>query len=126
MAYNAEGRQSLRQDLRQMSKVLQFDQATFRRTNAHDGLLAIRLMGTKHHGPLLDGIKTTKVSGSWYRLFHEMGGSRSPSHYHGEEYLKLCMEEYHLQVRDTKSARLRQWKTIRQQRIQEFLLRARY
>ena len=83
-------------------------------------------MGTRHYGPLPDGIKIAKVSGSWYQLLHEVGGSRSPSHYRGEEHSKFCMEEYHLQVRDTKSARLRQWKIIRQQRIQRFLLRARY
>ena len=83
-------------------------------------------MGTRHHGPLPDGIKIAKVSGSWYRLLHEVSGSRSPSHYHGEEHLKFCMKEYHLQVWDTKSTRLRQWKTIQQQRIQGLLLRARY
>ena len=75
-------------------------------------------MGTRHHGPLPDSSKTTKVSGSWYRLLHQVGGSRSPSHYHREEHLKLCVEEYYLQVRDTKSTSLQQWKTIRQQRIQ--------
>ena len=67
-----------------------------------------RAMGTRHHGPLPDGSKTTKVSGSWYRLLHQMGGSRSPGHYHGEEHSKLCMKEYHLQVRDAKSTRLGQ------------------
>ena len=81
-------------------------------------------MGTGHHGPIPDSIKTAKVFGCWYRLLHEVGGSRSTSHYHGEKYLKLCMEEHHLQVRDTKGTRLRQWKTIQQQRIQGFLLRA--
>ena len=35
-----------------------------------------------------------------------MSGSKSPSHYHREEHLKFCMEEYHLQIRDTKSTRL--------------------
>ena len=58
--------------------------------------------------------------------YFTMGGSRSPSHYHREEHPKLCVEEYHLQVRDTKSIRLRQWKTIWQQCIQELLLRAKY
>ena len=36
-----------------------------------------------------------------------------PSHYHGEEHPQLCMEEHHLQVRDTEGTRLQQWKTIR-------------
>ena len=29
-----------------------------------------------------------------------------PSHYHGEEHPQLCMEEHHLQVRDTEGTRL--------------------
>ena len=33
---------------------------------------------------------------------------------HGE-YFEFCLEEYHMQVRDTQSACLRQWKAIRQQ-----------
>ena len=80
--------------------------------------MAIRPMGTRYHGPLPDGNETAEVSGSWHRLLHQVDRSRSSSHYHKEEHLKLCMEEYHLQVWDTKSTRLRQWKTIRQQCIQ--------
>ena len=71
-------------------------------------------MRARHHGPLPDGYKTVIVFGSLYLLLHQVGRSRSPSHYHGEEYPELCMEEHHLQVRDTKGTRLRQWKTVRQ------------
>ena len=83
-------------------------------------------MGIRHHGLLPNSPKTTKVSGSRHQLLHQVGGGRTPSHYHGEEHPYLCMEEHHLQIWDTKGARLRQWKAIRQQRIQGFLLRARY
>ena len=34
------------------------------------------------------------------------------------------MEKHHLQIRDTKGACLRQWKAVRQQRVQGFLLKA--
>ena len=77
-------------------------------------------MGTGYHGPLPDGVKIAKVSSGWYQLLHEVGGSRSPGHYDEEKHSKLCMEEHHLQVRDTKGTRLRQWKTIRQRRILDF------
>ena len=69
-------------------------------------------MGTGYHGPLPDGVKIAKVSSGWYQLLHEVGGSRSPGHYDEEKHSKLCMEEHHLQVRDSKGTRLRQWKTI--------------
>ena len=69
-------------------------------------------MGTRHHEPLPNGPKTTKVFGSRYRLIHQVGGSRTPSHYHGEEHPYLCMEEHHLQVWDSEGARLGQWKAI--------------
>ena len=69
-------------------------------------------MGTRHHEPLPNGPKTTKVFGSRYRLLHQVGGSRTPSLYHGEEHPYLCMEEHHLQVWDTEGARLGQWKAI--------------
>ena len=54
--------------------------------------------GPRHYRPLPNGPKTAKVSGSWYRLLHKVGGSRTPSHYHGEEHPYLCMEEHHLQI----------------------------
>ena len=31
-----------------------------------------------------------------------MGRSGSPSHYHGEEHLKFCLEEHYLQIWDTR------------------------
>ena len=55
-----------------------------------------------------------------------MGGSGSPSHYHGEEHLKVCLEKHYLQIRDTQSTCLQQRKAIRQQCIQEFLFETRY
>ena len=79
-------------------------------------------MGTRHHRPLPNDLKTAKVSGSRYRLLHQVGGSSTPSHYHGKEHPYLCMEENYLQVWDTEGARFEQWKTIRQQRIQGLLL----
>ena len=83
-------------------------------------------MGTRHHGPLPNSPKIAKVSNSRHRLLHQVGGNKTPSHYHREEHTYLCMEEHHLQIWDTEGARLEQWKAIRQQRIQGLLLRARY
>ena len=54
LANNAEGRTSLRQGLRQVSKVLQSHQTTVRRIDTHDGPLAIHSMGSRYHGPLPD------------------------------------------------------------------------
>ena len=77
-------------------------------------LWLFRPMGPRHYGTLLNGPKKAKVSDSRYQLLHQVGGSKTPSHYHEEEYPYLCMEEHHLQVWDTKGARLGQWKAIRQ------------
>ena len=83
-------------------------------------------MRIRHHGSLPNGPKMAKVSSSRYRLLHQVGGSKTPSNYHGEEHPYLCIEEHHLQIWDTEGARLGQWKAIRQQCIQRLLLRARY
>ena len=83
-------------------------------------------MGVRHHGPLPNGLKIAKVSGSRYRLLHQVGGSRTPCYYHREKHPYLRVEKYHMQIRDFEGACLGQWKTVRQWRVQEFLLRARY
>ena len=82
-------------------------------------------MGVKHHGSLPNGLKTAKVSGSRYRLLHQMGGSRTPCHHHREKHPYLHVEKHHMQIWDSEGACIWQWKTIQQQRVQEFLLRAR-
>ena len=82
-------------------------------------------MGIRYHGSLPDSSQVTEVPGSWHRLLHQMGGSWSPSHYHGKEYSEFCLEEHHLQVWDTKNVGLWQRKTIQQQRIQGLLFKAR-
>ena len=87
--------------------------------------MAVLSMGIRYHRPLLDSSQAAEVPSSWHRLLHQIGGSWSPSHYHGKEYLKFCLEEYHLQVWDTESVGLWQWKTIRQQRIQGLLFEVR-
>ena len=52
LANCAERRISLCQDLRQVTKVQQFQQTTVQRANTHDGPLAIRSIGTSYHGSL--------------------------------------------------------------------------
>ena len=109
-----------------MSEVQQSNPTTTRRAHTYDGSLAVRVMGVGHHGPLPNGLKTAKVSGSRYRLLHQIGGSRAPCHYHREEHPHLRMEKHHMQIRDSEGACLGQRKTVRQRRVQEFLLRARH
>ena len=58
-------------------------------------------MRIRHHGSLPNSLKTAKISSSRYRLLHQVGGSRAPCHYHGEEHPYLRMEKHHLQIRDT-------------------------
>ena len=48
--------------------------------------MAVCTMGVRHHGPFPNSLKTAKVSGSRYRLLHQMGGSRTPCHYHREKH----------------------------------------
>ena len=62
----------------------------------HDGPMVIHSMGIRYHEPLPDNIQVAKVLSGWHQLPHQMGGSRSPSHYHGKEYSKFCLEEHHL------------------------------
>ena len=83
-------------------------------------------MGVRHHGSLPNGLKTAKVSGSRYRLLHQMGGSRTLCHYHREKHPYLRVEKHHMQIRDSEGACILHWKIIRQQRVQEFLLKARH
>ena len=47
-------------------------------------------------GSLPNSNQAAKVPSSWHRLLHQMGGSRSLSHYHGKEYSEFCLEEHHL------------------------------
>ena len=126
MAHYAQGHPSLRQILQQVSEIQQSNQATIRGAVTYDGPLAVRPMVIRHHGPFPNSPKITKVSSSRHRLFHQVGGNRTLIHYHGEEHPYICVEEHHLQIWDTKGARLGQWKAIQQQRIQGFLLKARY
>ena len=79
-------------------------------------------MGVRHHVSLPNGLKTARVSGSRYRLLHQMGGSRTPCHYHREKHPYLRVEKHHMQIRDSEGACLGQRKTV----VQEFLLRARH
>ena len=65
--------------------------------------MAVRVMGVRHHGPFPNGLKTTKVSGSRYRLLHQVGGSRTPCHYHREKHPYLRVEKRHMQIRDSES-----------------------
>ena len=103
LANYAERCTSLRQDLRQVLEVQQFHQTTIRRANTHDSPLAIRSMGTRYHGSLPNRGQATEVPSSWYRLLYQVNGSGSPSHYHGEEHSKLCLEKHNLQIQDTQN-----------------------
>ena len=69
---------------------------------------------------------TAKISSSWYRLLHQMGGSITLSYYHEEEHSYICVEEHHLQVWDTEGTCFWQRKAIRQRLVQGLLYRARY
>ena len=57
-------------------------------------------------GPFPTALRQLKISSSRYRLLHQVGGSRTPCHYHGEKHPYLCVEKHHLQIRNTEGARL--------------------
>ena len=63
--------------------------------------MAFHVMWVGHHGPIPNSNSTAKIPGGRYRLLHQVGGSRSTGHHHGEKCVKFCMEEHHLQVRHT-------------------------
>ena len=70
LAYNDEGCASLCLILRQMLEVQQFHQAAVRKTDTYDSTLAVRTMGTRHHGPIPDGDPTAEILGSRHKLLH--------------------------------------------------------
>ena len=74
--------------------------------------MAFRVIGVEHHGSIPNNNSTTKIPGGQYRLLHQVGGSRSTGHHHGEKCAKFCMEEHRLQVWYTQSAGLRQREAV--------------
>ena len=53
---------------------------------------------------IMSPFPTAKISSSRYQLLHQVGGSKTLSHYHGKEHLYICVEEHHLQIWDTEGA----------------------
>ena len=51
--------------------------------------MAFRVIGVEHHGSIPNNNLTTKIPGGQYRLLHQVGGSRSTGHHHGEKCAKL-------------------------------------
>ena len=58
-------------------------------------------MRVGYHESILNSDEIVEVPNGQHRLLYQMGGSRSPGHYHKKEHMKFCMEEHHLQVRHT-------------------------
>ena len=79
-------------------------------------------MGIGYHGPVPNGAQAVEVPSNLYRLFHQVGKSKSLGHNHGEKCAKLCMEKHHLQIQYTKGIGLGQWEAIRQRSIQRLLI----
>ena len=79
-----------------MLEVCQPYPTTVKRTHPDAGPMAFRAMGVGHHGSIPNSNLTIEIPGGWYRLLHQVGGSRSIGHYHGEKCAKLHMEEHYL------------------------------
>ena len=85
MANDAEERNLLYSHLRQMPEVRKPHPLTTRDTDPNDGTLAVRPVGSKHHGTSPRQTKVAKIPRRWHRLFHQVGGSRTTRDNHGEE-----------------------------------------
>jgi len=75
--------------------------------------MAFRAMGFGHHGSIPNCNSAAKVPSGWNRLLHQVGGSRSIGHNHGEKCVKFRMKEQRLQLLYTQSVGLRQREEIR-------------
>ena len=109
-----------------MPTIRQSSTLTAGSASTNDGTLAIRAMGTRHHGTIPHRKTPTQVSRRCDRLLHQMGGSRATSNHHREERSELRMEGSDLQVWDPVGAHIRQRETIRQSQIQAILPRIRH
>ena len=75
-------------------------------THNNEHPLAIFPMGIRHGRFFSHGRVVTQVPRCGDRLLHQMGRSQTISHYHGEEHPELCLEKYHLPLRNSQSPRL--------------------
>ena len=96
MADDAEGRNLLYSRLRQMPKVQDPHPLTTRDTDPNDGNLAVRPVGSRHHGTSPSWMKAAEIRRHWHRLFHQVGGSRTTRNNHGEECKRVRMEDDHM------------------------------
>ena len=61
--------------MRQMPKIQQYHQTADRRVDPYDSLVAIHLMGVRHHGVVPNSGVTAEITNSGHRLLHKIGGS---------------------------------------------------
>ena len=112
MADDAEGRNLLYSRLRQMPKVQDPHPLTTKDIDPNDGTLAIRPMGSGHHGTSPRRMKAAEIPCRWHQLFHQVGGSRTTCDNHGEERKGVHMEDNHMQVWNPQDFHIRQWTTV--------------
>ena len=78
-------------------------------------------IGARHFGSLSTWDEVDEISGSRYRLFHQVGRSRTLGKYHTTKCQELCLEEHCMQVWGAQSISVWQWTTIWQCTFQGLL-----
>ena len=109
-----------------MPKVWECLTSPWGKNDDHLLTLAICTIGDQHHGPPTTRKKIDEVPTRCDRLLHEVGQSKGSCNDHRGKGTNFCMEQYCLQVQDTKDDHLRQWSSVRQPRVQIILLEPRY
>ena len=52
-------------------------------------------MGIRYYKPFPNSSQAAEVPSSWHRLLHQMGGSRSLSHYHGKQFDNSAFKDFY-------------------------------
>ena len=84
LAYNAEGYPILRKSMWQVPMLQQCHKITVWTIHPDERPMALRSMGTGHHGTLSDGDVTTQVPSYRDQLLHQMGRGRTTGNHHKE------------------------------------------
>ena len=114
LAHNAQRRDILSQEMQNFPRARQSLLPPIRANDISHKPLAFPTVGIGHIRTSTHWKGPMQVHHRSSGLFHQMGRSRTSSHYHRTENTQLRLAVHNLQVWYPKSSGVRQWKAIRQ------------